>query len=56
MVLLRREMFPVFIQNPALLVVYRIAFVAMVFVGATVSLDVVWTFSDVMNGLMRSRT
>jgi AGCS family alanine or glycine:cation symporter len=24
----------------------------MVFVGATVSLDVVWTFSDVMNGLM----
>lgn len=39
-------------KNPSLLVVYRIAFVAMVFVGATVSLDVIWTFSDVMNGLM----
>ncbi len=39
-------------KNPALLIVYRIAFVLMVFVGATVSLDVVWTFSDVMNGLM----
>ncbi|MFK8795778.1 alanine/glycine:cation symporter family protein [Planococcus plakortidis] len=39
-------------KNPSLLIIYRIAFVAMVFVGATVSLDVVWTFSDVMNGLM----
>ncbi|RAZ66024.1 alanine/glycine:cation symporter family protein [Planococcus maitriensis] len=39
-------------KNPSLLIVYRVAFVAMVFVGATVSLDVVWTFSDVMNGLM----
>ncbi|OED31104.1 transporter [Planococcus maritimus] len=39
-------------KNPSLLIVYRIAFVAMVFIGATVSLDVVWTFSDVMNGLM----
>ncbi|MFC4711284.1 alanine/glycine:cation symporter family protein [Planococcus dechangensis] len=39
-------------KNPSLLIVYRIAFVAMVFIGATVSLDVIWTFSDVMNGLM----
>lgn len=39
-------------KNPSLLIVYRVAFVAMVFVGATVSLDVIWTFSDVMNGLM----
>ena len=39
-------------KNPALLIVYRVAFVLMVFVGATVSLDVIWTFSDVMNGLM----
>ncbi|MBT2584077.1 sodium:alanine symporter family protein [Planococcus sp. ISL-109] len=39
-------------KNPSWLIVYRIAFVAMVFVGATVSLDVIWTFSDVMNGLM----
>ena len=39
-------------KNPSLLIVYRIAFVAVVYIGATVSLDVVWTFSDVMNGLM----
>ena len=39
-------------KNPSLLIVYRIVFVAVVFVGATVSLDVVWSFSDVMNGLM----
>lgn len=39
-------------KNPSLLIVYRIAFIAMVFVGATVSLDLIWTFSDIMNGLM----
>ena len=39
-------------KNPALLIVYRVVFVAVVFIGATVSLDVVWSFSDVMNGLM----
>lgn len=39
-------------KNPSLLIFYRIAFVAVVYIGATVSLDVVWTFSDVMNGLM----
>lgn len=39
-------------KNPSLLVVYRIVFIAVVFIGATVSLDVVWLFSDVMNGLM----
>lgn len=31
---------------------YRVAFVAFVFVGAVAKLDFVWTFSDVMNGLM----
>ncbi|MCE7792016.1 sodium:alanine symporter family protein [Salipaludibacillus sp. CUR1] len=31
---------------------YRIAFVAALFIGAVVSLDVVWGFADVMNGLM----
>lgn len=31
---------------------YRIVFVAMVFVGAVTSLDIVWTFADIMNGLM----
>ncbi len=39
-------------KNPSLLIVYRIVFVAFVFLGATASLTVVWTFSDVMNGLM----
>jgi len=31
---------------------YRIAFVLALFVGAVVSLDIVWGFADVMNGLM----
>ncbi|MCK5710480.1 MAG: alanine:cation symporter family protein, partial [Deltaproteobacteria bacterium] len=31
---------------------YRALFTAVVFVGAVVKLDLVWTFADVMNGLM----
>lgn len=31
---------------------YRAAFVFAAFVGAVASLDLVWTFSDIMNGLM----
>lgn len=31
---------------------YRLLFVLMVFVGAIVKLDLVWTFADIMNGLM----
>ncbi|GIN92202.1 transporter [Siminovitchia terrae] len=31
---------------------YRIVFVAMVFVGAVTSLDIVWAFADIANGLM----
>lgn len=31
---------------------YRVVFVLFVFVGAVAKLDFVWTFSDVMNGLM----
>ncbi len=31
---------------------YRVIFVLFVFVGAVAQLDFVWTFSDVMNGLM----
>ncbi|SFE37641.1 alanine or glycine:cation symporter, AGCS family [Lentibacillus persicus] len=31
---------------------YRIVFVLFIFVGATVSLDVIWALSDVLNGLM----
>jgi len=31
---------------------YRLVFSGMVFVGAVTSLEVVWTFSDIANGLM----
>jgi AGCS family alanine or glycine:cation symporter len=31
---------------------YRVAFVAAIFVGAVQELEVVWTFADIMNGLM----
>lgn len=31
---------------------YRVVFTVFVFVGATVELDVVWYFADIMNGLM----
>lgn len=31
---------------------YRILFVIAVFIGAVVKLDLVWTFADIMNGLM----
>ena len=32
--------------------IYRLVFVAFVYVGATVSLALVWDFADLMNGLM----
>ncbi len=32
--------------------IYRTIFTAFVFIGAVVKLDLVWTFSDIMNGLM----
>lgn len=32
--------------------VYRLIFTLVVFVGATVPLEIVWTFADIMNGLM----
>lgn len=31
---------------------YRYVYVILVFIGAVINLDIVWTFSDVMNGLM----
>lgn len=31
---------------------YRLLFVVAVFIGAVVKLDLVWTFADIMNGLM----
>ena len=36
----------------AAVVPYRLAFVAAIFVGAVQELEVVWTFADIMNGLM----
>jgi AGCS family alanine or glycine:cation symporter len=39
-------------KNPSLLIIYRIAFVIMVFIGSVVSLDLIWTFSDITNALM----
>jgi alanine or glycine:cation symporter, AGCS family len=38
--------------NPKVLIYYRIVFIAVIFVGATATLDAVWLFADVMNGLM----
>ncbi len=34
------------------IIVYRVVFTLIVFVGATTELATVWTFSDIMNGLM----
>jgi len=31
---------------------YRLVFAAIVLVGAVIKLDIVWTFADIMNGLM----
>ncbi|WP_249315735.1 sodium:alanine symporter family protein [Bacillus sp. FJAT-49711] len=31
---------------------YRVAFVLVVYIGAVIELKIVWTFSDIMNGLM----
>ncbi|MBU5466450.1 sodium:alanine symporter family protein [Virgibacillus sp. MSJ-26] len=39
-------------KNPTAVKVYRTVFVLFIFVGATASLDVVWTLADVLNGLM----
>lgn len=38
--------------NPKAVFTYRIVFVLFIFVGATVSLDVIWSLADVLNGLM----
>src|SRR5699024_6160202 len=44
--------FQYLIKNPAAVMGYRIVFVLFIFVGATASLDVVWSLADVLNGLM----
>ncbi len=38
--------------NPTAIKVYRIVFVLFIFVGATVSLEVVWAMAAILNGLM----
>ena len=40
------------IRNRAVIMGYRVLFGIITFVGATTTLDVVWNFSDTMNGLM----
>lgn len=44
--------FQYLVPNQKFVLLYRVAFVLFIFVGATVSLDIIWTFADVMNGLM----
>lgn len=40
------------IKNRRVIMSYRVLFSLVTFVGATTTLDVVWNFSDTMNGLM----
>lgn len=44
--------FQYLIKSPKAIWVYRTIFVLFIFVGATSSLDLVWTFADILNGLM----
>src|SRR5699024_11937285 len=44
--------FQYLIKNPTAVKTYRTVFVLFIFVGATASIDVVWTLADVLNGLM----
>ncbi|MGN0483627.1 MAG: alanine/glycine:cation symporter family protein [Lachnospiraceae bacterium] len=39
-------------KSPKFNIVYRVVFSLVVFVGATTSLDIVWSFSDIANALM----
>lgn len=44
--------FQYLLDSPTAIFIYRIIFVLFIYIGATVSLDVIWTFSDILNGLM----
>lgn len=44
--------FQYLVPNRIAVLVYRVIFVAFIFVGATASLDLVWILADVLNGLM----
>ncbi|MGN1420808.1 MAG: alanine/glycine:cation symporter family protein [Eubacterium sp.] len=39
-------------KKPVYCYIYRVVFSVLTYVGATFSLDLVWTFSDIANGLM----
>ena len=39
-------------KKPAVCYIYRVVFSVAVFAGATVALDIAWSFSDIANGLM----
>lgn len=40
------------LKKPIYCYIYRVVFSVLTFIGATVSLDIVWSFSDIANGLM----
>ena len=40
------------VSNRSIIIGYRVVFSLITFIGATQTLDVVWNFSDTMNGLM----
>lgn len=40
------------LKKPIYCYIYRVVFSVLTFVGATASLDIVWSFSDIANGLM----
>ncbi|MCR5833292.1 MAG: sodium:alanine symporter family protein [Selenomonadaceae bacterium] len=40
------------VSNRVIIIAYRVIFSLITFIGATQTLDIVWNFSDTMNGLM----
>lgn len=44
--------FEYLVKKPKYCVIYRIIFSLVSYIGATTTLEIVWSFSDIMNGLM----
>lgn len=44
--------FEYLVKNPKYCIIYRIIFSLVSYIGATTTLKIVWSFSDIMNGLM----
>lgn len=44
--------FQYLVKDPTAVKIYRTVFVLFIYVGATASIDVVWTLADILNGLM----